>query len=110
MTGINLHASDRFTVAMCWSRIKLARTTVSTVAVYELSGPYRPFHVGHVALPRRVWPKTVRNSNPRKRRRQIMIRRNGSIPNRRFYNPMVSIELPMTSQLLVQPESGHLEH
>jgi hypothetical protein len=60
MTGINLHASDRFTVPMCWSRIELARAAVSAVAVYELSRPDRPFHVGHLALRRRVWLKTVR--------------------------------------------------
>jgi hypothetical protein len=47
---IDLHRRDRFTIAIAWSAIELARTTVRAIAVNELPRFDAPFHAGHESL------------------------------------------------------------
>jgi hypothetical protein len=47
---VDLHRRDRFTIAIAWQPIELARTTVRTIAVNELPCSDAPLH-GHESLP-----------------------------------------------------------
>jgi hypothetical protein len=48
---VDLHRRDRFTIAIAWQPIELARTTVRTITVNELPCFDAPLHVGHESLP-----------------------------------------------------------